>query len=79
MLDSLSPFDPSDVISLYEFRLTLEPPAARLAAERITPHELRELREMVDLNRQSAETQQRSRRGSQMPLLKPCRSTWKGR
>src|SRR5712692_2811726 len=55
----LPPFDPSDVISLYEFRLTLEPPAARLAAERITPHELRELREMVALNRQSAETQQR--------------------
>jgi GntR family transcriptional repressor for pyruvate dehydrogenase complex len=59
MLDSLSPLDPSDVISLYEFRLTLEPPAARLAAERITPHELRELREVVALNRQSAETQQR--------------------
>src|SRR5215472_13188563 len=59
MLDSLTPFDPSDVISLYEFRLTLEPPAARLAAERITPHELRELREVVALNRQSAETQQR--------------------
>ena len=59
MLDSLTPFDPSDVISLYEFRLTLEPQAARLAAERITPHELRELREMVALNRQSAETQQR--------------------
>src|SRR5712692_3490243 len=26
------PFPPSDLISLYEFRLTLEPPAARLAA-----------------------------------------------
>jgi GntR family transcriptional regulator, transcriptional repressor for pyruvate dehydrogenase complex len=59
MLDSLTPFDPSGVISLYEFRLTLEPPAARLAAERITPHELRELREVVALNRQSAEIRQR--------------------
>ena len=59
MLDALTPFDPSDVISLYEFRLTLEPPAARMAAERVTPPELRELREVVALNRQSAETQQR--------------------
>jgi len=59
VLDSLMPADPSQVISLYEFRLMLEPTAARLAAERITPHELRELREVVALNRQSAETQQR--------------------
>jgi GntR family transcriptional regulator, transcriptional repressor for pyruvate dehydrogenase complex len=59
MLDSLTPVDPTQVISLYEFRIMLEPSAARLAAERITPHELRELREMVALNRQSAETQQR--------------------
>jgi GntR family transcriptional repressor for pyruvate dehydrogenase complex len=59
VLDSLMPADPTQVISLYEFRLMLEPTAARLAAERITPHELRELREVVALNRQSAETQQR--------------------
>jgi GntR family transcriptional regulator, transcriptional repressor for pyruvate dehydrogenase complex len=59
MLDSLTPVDPTQVISLYEFRFMLELPAARLAAERITPHELRELREVVALNRQSAETQQR--------------------
>jgi len=59
MLDSLTPVDPTQVVSLYEFRLTLEPPAARLAAERITPHELRELREVVALNQRSAETQQR--------------------
>jgi len=59
VLDSLTPADPTQVISLYEFRLMLEPTAARLAAERITPHELRELREVVALNRQSAETQQR--------------------
>src|SRR6266567_6058849 len=59
VLDSLTPADPTQVIGLYEFRLMLEPTAARLAAERITPHELRELREVVALNRQSAETQQR--------------------
>jgi FCD domain/Bacterial regulatory proteins, gntR family len=59
MLDSLTPADPTQVISLYEFRLMLEPTAARLAAERITPHELRELRELVALNQRSAETQQR--------------------
>src|SRR5215472_11778688 len=59
VLDSLTPADPTEVISLYEFRLMLELPAARLAAERITPHELRELREVVALNQRSAETQQR--------------------
>jgi GntR family transcriptional regulator, transcriptional repressor for pyruvate dehydrogenase complex len=59
MLDSLIPADPTQVISLYEFRLTLEIPAARMAAERITPHELRELREVVVLNQRSAENQQR--------------------
>jgi len=59
MFDSFTPGDPTEVISLYEFRLTLEPQAARLAAERITPHELRELRELVALNQRSAETQQR--------------------
>src|SRR5215469_3628766 len=59
VLDSLVPADPSQVISLYEFRLMLEPQAARLAAERITPHELRELREVVALNWQSAKNQQR--------------------
>ena len=31
----------------------------QIAKERITPHELRELREVVTLNRRSAETQQR--------------------
>ncbi len=59
MLNSLASFDPTDVISLYEFRLLLEPAAARLAAERITPLELRDLRAVVALNRQSAEVQQR--------------------
>ncbi len=59
ILDSLTLADPTQVISLYEFRLILEPQAARLAAQRITPHELRVLREAVALNRRSAETQQR--------------------
>ena len=59
MLGSLTPVDPTQVISLYEFRLTLETMAARLAAERITPHEVRALREVVALNKRSAETQQR--------------------
>ncbi len=59
VLDSLTPADPTQVVSLYEFRLMLEPAAAGLAAERITPHELRELREVVALNQRSAETQQR--------------------
>jgi len=57
--DSLGPVDPTQVVNLYEFRFTLELPAARLAAERITPHELRELREIVALNLHSAKTQQR--------------------
>ena len=59
MLDAFALVDPTQVISLYEFRLRLEPSAARLAAERITPHELRALREVVALNQRSAETQQR--------------------
>lgn len=59
MLDALTPVDPTQVINLYEFRFTLELPAARLAAERITPQELRQLREVVAFNIQSAETQQR--------------------
>ncbi len=59
MLDTLTTVDPTQVTSLYEFRLTLETTAVRLAAERITPHEVRELREVVALNKQSAETQQR--------------------
>lgn len=59
ILSSLMPFEPGDIISLYEFRITLETSAARLAAERITPHELRELREVVAFNQQSAEIQAR--------------------
>ena len=57
--DSMGPVDPTQVVNLYEFRFTLELPAARLAAERITPHELRDLREIVALNQQSAKTEQR--------------------
>ncbi len=59
MLNSLVLADPTQVFSLYEFRLTLEPQAASLAAQRITPSEGRELREVVALNKLSAENQQR--------------------
>jgi GntR family transcriptional regulator, transcriptional repressor for pyruvate dehydrogenase complex len=59
MLDSLVLADPTQVFSLYEFRLTIEPMAASLAAQRITPSEVRELREVVALNQRSAENQQR--------------------
>lgn len=59
MLDSLVLADPTQVFSLYEFRLTLEPVSASLAAERITPAELRALREVVAINHQSAENQHR--------------------
>lgn len=59
MLDSLGPAEPTQMIDLYEFRFMVELPAARLAAERITPSELRELREIVALNQQSAELQLR--------------------
>lgn len=59
MLDSFTSADPTQVISFYEFRFMLELPSARLAAERITPHELRQLRELVALNQRSAESQQR--------------------
>ncbi len=50
--------EPEDVLSLFEFRLTLELTTGRLAAERITPKELRLLQEAVELNRQSAEMHQ---------------------
>jgi DNA-binding GntR family transcriptional regulator len=46
-------------MSIRQLWFTLEVPAARLAAERSTPHELQELRESVALNQRSAETQQR--------------------
>lgn len=59
LLTAFVPSDSTDVVSLYEFRLLLEPSAARLAAERVTPHEVRDLREAVALNRKSAEAQQR--------------------
>jgi len=51
--------DPKDVLSLFEFRRTLEVQTARLAAERITLKELRVLQESVTLNKQSAESHQK--------------------
>src|SRR5262249_51534708 len=57
-LDPLVPVDPEHVISLYEFRLTLEVTTARLAAERSTPREVRILREALVLNESGANTEQ---------------------
>ena len=51
--------DPADVLSLFEFRRTLEVQTARLAAERITPRELRMVQESIELNKQSAESNQK--------------------
>jgi GntR family transcriptional regulator, transcriptional repressor for pyruvate dehydrogenase complex len=58
-LDPVMPVDPAHVISLYEFRLTLEVQTARWAAERSTPLELRMLREALALNQHGAEADQR--------------------
>jgi DNA-binding FadR family transcriptional regulator len=49
--------DPKDVISWFECRKTLEMQTARLAAERITPREMRGLEEAVELNRNGAAIQ----------------------
>ena len=43
------PVDPEHMVNLFEFRSTLERQSARLAAERITPRELRALEEKVAL------------------------------
>src|SRR5947209_6417913 len=43
VIDVSMSVDPKDVLSLFEFRCTLEVQTARLAAERITPKELRML------------------------------------
>ena len=58
-LEPVMPVDPSHVISLYEFRLTLEVSTARLAAERISPREVRTLHDALELNRIGAGTEQR--------------------
>jgi DNA-binding FadR family transcriptional regulator len=58
-LDPAVPVDPAHVISLYEFRLILEVPTTRLAAERSTPREVRMLREALALNKLGADTQER--------------------
>lgn len=58
-LDPIMPVDPAQVISLYEFRLTLEVSTARLAAERSTPREMRVLCEALAFNKLGADTEQR--------------------
>ena len=58
-IDVCMSVDPKDVLSLFEFRRTLEVQTARLAAERITLKELRMLQESVTLNKQSAESNQK--------------------
>ena len=63
-IPSFTTIDPTQVSSLYEYRLILELPAARLAAEHITPHELQELRKAVAFNQHCAEVQERQRFGA---------------
>ncbi len=63
-ISSFTTIDPAQVSSLYEYRLILELPAARLAAEHITPHELQELRKAVAFNQHCAEVQDRQRFGA---------------
>lgn len=46
-VDLSMPVDPEHMLSLFEFRATLETRAARLAAERIAPRELQALEEAV--------------------------------
>lgn len=50
------PVDPEHMLSLFEFRRTLETQTARLAAERITPRELQALEEAVIAHRREAES-----------------------
>jgi len=54
-IDLSMPVDPEHVRGLFEFRLTLETQTARLAAERITPRELRGLEQTVAAYRQVVE------------------------
>jgi GntR family transcriptional repressor for pyruvate dehydrogenase complex len=48
---------PENVQSLFDFRFTIETQTARLAAERITPRDLRVLEEIVERNYHCAEIQ----------------------
>lgn len=57
-IDLSMPVDPEHIMALFEFRCLQEMLTARLAAERITPSELRALEETVALNRRGAETEQ---------------------
>jgi GntR family transcriptional regulator, transcriptional repressor for pyruvate dehydrogenase complex len=53
-IDLSMPVDPAHVLSLFEYRQMVEQQTARLAAERITPRELRSLSDALDLNRHAA-------------------------
>jgi DNA-binding FadR family transcriptional regulator len=53
--------DPEHMLSLFEFRCTLEMETARLAARRITPRELRALEEALAVHRRMAESGQLDR------------------
>ncbi len=57
-IDIAKSVDPKDTQSFFEFRSTIEQQTARLAAERITPRELRALQEQVELNCHSAKANQ---------------------
>jgi len=57
-LDLSMPVDPEHIVDLYDFRALLEAEAARLAAERITPRELRALHEAVVLTQRGAHSGQ---------------------
>lgn len=54
-IDISMSFEPKDILSLFEFRTTIELQTVRLATERIPPRELRTLQEHLYLNQQSAE------------------------
>jgi len=57
-IDLSMPVDPEHMSGLFEFRLTLETQTARLAAERVTPRELRGLEEILAANRLTAQSGQ---------------------
>ncbi len=59
VLDSSLLIDPTLGNDIYEFRLLIEVPAARFAAERITLRELHAVRDAVMLNLEGARSEQR--------------------
>lgn len=59
-IDLSMPVDPEHMLSLFEFRRTLESEAARLAAERIAPRQLRDLEEEAASTARHASADQRT-------------------